>query len=63
MIDQARIVVVGGGAIGCGVAFQLADGNPADDLWAYAVNRFERCKALMATPAFADHLRAVRRGP
>ena len=26
---------------------QLADGNPADDFWVYAKERFERCKALM----------------
>ena len=40
---------------------QHANRNPADDFWAYAVNRFERCKALMATPAFAAHLAAVGR--
>jgi thiamine kinase-like enzyme len=41
---------------------QHANKNPADDFWAYAVNRFERCKALMATPEFADHVAAVSRG-
>jgi thiamine kinase-like enzyme len=41
---------------------QHADGNPADDFWAYAVNRFERCKTLMATPDFARHVAAVARG-
>jgi thiamine kinase-like enzyme len=41
---------------------QHANDNPVEDFWAYAVNRFERCKALMATPAFADHLKAVERG-
>ena len=38
---------------------QHANRNPADDFWAYAVNRFERCKALMTTPGFARHLDAV----
>ena len=39
---------------------QHADGNPAEDFWAYSVGRFERCKALMTSPEFADHLSAVR---
>ncbi len=38
---------------------QLANGNPADDFRAYADGRFERCKALMASPEFARHLSAV----
>jgi thiamine kinase-like enzyme len=38
---------------------QLANNNPAEDFRAYADGRFGRCKALMATPDFADHLRAV----
>lgn len=42
---------------------QHANGNPADDFWAYSVNRFERCKTLMATPDFARHVAAVARGP
>ena len=41
---------------------QLANGNPADDFRAYADNRFARCRALMASPAFARHLQAVARG-
>jgi thiamine kinase-like enzyme len=41
---------------------QHTDGNPADDFWAYAVNRFERCKRLMATPTFRASLAAVRNG-
>ena len=41
---------------------QHAHGNPAEDFWAYAVNRFERCKALMADRDFAARLEAVRRG-
>lgn len=41
---------------------QHANGNPADDFQAYSLQRFQRCRALMATPAFATHLAAVRRG-
>ncbi|MEY8840042.1 phosphotransferase family protein, partial [Cribrihabitans sp. XS_ASV171] len=39
---------------------QHADGNDAEDFWAYAATRFDRCKALMNTPGFADHVAAVR---
>jgi len=38
---------------------QHANRNPVDDFWAYSVNRFERCKRLMATPEFATHLTAI----
>lgn len=38
---------------------QLANANPADDFRAYAETRFARCKALLATPEFAESLRAV----
>jgi thiamine kinase-like enzyme len=38
---------------------QHADANPADDFWAYALNRFARCRALMADPAFPAHVAAV----
>lgn len=41
---------------------QHADDNPAEDFWAYATGRFDRCKALMNDPAFASHLEAVRIG-
>ena len=41
---------------------QHANKNPVDDFWAYSIGRFERCKALMAKPEFADHLRAVESG-
>jgi thiamine kinase-like enzyme len=41
---------------------QHANKNPADDFWSYAVNRFRRCRDLMAEPAFAPHVDAVRRG-
>jgi len=42
---------------------QHANKNPADDFWAYAVNRFERCKRLMSSPEFPGHLTAVTKGP
>jgi thiamine kinase-like enzyme len=41
---------------------QHANANPADDFWAYSVNRFERCKALMGTTDFPRHVAAVARG-
>ena len=41
---------------------QHADANPAEDFWAYATTRFERCKALMDDPAFPGHVAAVRAG-
>ncbi len=41
-------------------AIQHANENPADDFWAYAVNRFERCQALMGSAEFGPHLDAVR---
>ncbi len=40
---------------------QHANKNPAEDFWAYSLNRFERCKTLMRTAEFARHLDAVRR--
>jgi len=41
---------------------QHVNKNPADDFWAYAVNRFERCKALMGRPDFGAHIAAVQEG-
>ena len=41
---------------------QHADGNPAEDFWAYSTGRFERCKALMDSPGFSAHIEAVRAG-
>ncbi|MBK8769531.1 MAG: phosphotransferase family protein [Rhizobiales bacterium] len=38
---------------------QHANKNPADDFAAYALNRFNRCKTLMAAPGFARHLAAI----
>jgi thiamine kinase-like enzyme len=32
---------------------QHINDNPVEDFWAYAVERFERCRTLMATPAYA----------
>lgn len=39
---------------------QHADGNPAEDFWAYSTGRFDRCKKLMNDPDFERHLAAVR---
>ncbi len=38
---------------------QHVNDNPADDFWAYAVNRFERCRALLHSPGYAAHLAAI----
>jgi thiamine kinase-like enzyme len=38
---------------------QHANKNPADDFAAYALNRFNRCKALMGTSNFAKHVAAA----
>jgi thiamine kinase-like enzyme len=39
---------------------QNANDNPVEDFWAYAKNRFERCKRLMGTDEFKRHLLAIR---
>ena len=41
---------------------QLADDNPAEDFWAYATGRFDRCRKLMQDPTFQSHVAAVRAG-
>jgi len=41
---------------------QHADGNEAEDFWAYATGRFARCRALMDHPDFAGHVAAVEAG-
>jgi thiamine kinase-like enzyme len=41
---------------------QHADGNPADDFWAYANRRFARCKALMDSAEFPTHVTNVLKG-
>jgi thiamine kinase-like enzyme len=38
---------------------QHVNDNPADDFWAYAVARFERCRMLMDSPDFSRHIQAV----
>jgi thiamine kinase-like enzyme len=38
---------------------QLSNNNPAEDFQSYATNRFNRCKALMATAEFKKHLANV----
>lgn len=42
---------------------QHANGNPAEDFWAYSVGRLERCVRLMGTTEFVRHLEEVREGP
>jgi thiamine kinase-like enzyme len=39
---------------------QHANHNPVDDFWAYSLQRFERCKKLMATPEFSRHVADVQ---
>ena len=41
---------------------QLADDKPAEDFWAYATGRFQRCRTLMQDDSFGRHLDAVRAG-
>jgi len=41
---------------------QHANGNPAEDFWAYSTGRFDRCRRLMGSPEFNDHVRAVKAG-
>lgn len=38
---------------------QHSDDNPADDFWAYSINRFERCKTLMGSQDFDRHVYAI----
>ncbi len=42
---------------------QHANGNPAEDFWAYATGRFERCRRLMGEAVFAESLQVVRAHP
>jgi thiamine kinase-like enzyme len=42
---------------------QFADNNPADDFWAYANRRFDRCRALMNRLEFSQGVAAVAAGP
>jgi thiamine kinase-like enzyme len=41
---------------------QVMNDNPVEDFWAYSINRFERCRRLMASEQFADAIAAVRAG-
>ena len=41
---------------------QVMNDNPVEDFWAYSINRFDRCKRLMASATFADAIAAVRAG-
>ncbi len=38
---------------------QHVNANPAEDFWAYAVGRFERCKALMSSAGFDAQIAAI----
>ena len=40
---------------------QHADKNPAEDFWAYSIERFERCKILMQNPNFIEHVNAIKK--
>ena len=40
---------------------QHADKNPAEDFWAYSIERFERCKVLMQNPTFTEHINAIKK--
>jgi thiamine kinase-like enzyme len=41
---------------------QVMNDNPVDDFWAYSINRFERCRRLLASEEFAAAITAVRAG-
>jgi thiamine kinase-like enzyme len=41
---------------------QVMNDNPVDDFWGYSINRFERCKRLLASEEFAAAIAAVRTG-
>jgi thiamine kinase-like enzyme len=40
---------------------QVMNENPVEDFWAYSIARYERCRALIQSDAFAEALYAVRR--
>ncbi len=62
--DQARVVAY---KAMCDLLWTLwgliqhANGNPAEDFWAYATARFERCRTLMRSPGFAPSIAAIGR--
>jgi len=41
---------------------QHVNGNPADDFWAYATGRFERCRTLMQSSGYSSALDAISSG-
>ncbi len=41
---------------------QVMNDNPVDDFWGYSINRFERCRRLMASAEFARAIEDVRTG-
>ena len=41
---------------------QHANDNPAEDFWAYATGRLDRCKALMGSTEFTRHLGNIKAG-
>jgi len=41
---------------------QHVSANPADDFWAYATGRFERCRTLMQSPGYSSALDAISAG-
>jgi thiamine kinase-like enzyme len=41
---------------------QVMNDNPVEDFWVYSINRFERCRRLMASDAFRDAIVAIRKG-
>jgi thiamine kinase-like enzyme len=41
---------------------QHADDNPAEDFWAYSINRFNRCTTLMGSEQYTSSMAAVDRG-
>ncbi len=38
---------------------QHSDGNQAEDFWAYSIERFDRCKSLMTSQAFSQHVNDI----
>lgn len=38
---------------------QHSDGNQAEDFWAYSIERFDRCKSLMTSAAFDQHVNDI----
>ena len=41
---------------------QVMNDNPAEDFWAYALNRFERCQRLMASASSQTPSQQYRAG-